>query len=458
MRGAAGDTPVSKRGGPILAFALPDGEKLERDATELLQQLIRFNTVNPPGNELAAQEFLKQKLEAVGFECELLSAVEGRPNLVARLAAASDGPRLGYLGHVDTVLADSEAWSVDPWSGELRDGYIWGRGALDMKGQVAAEVAAVCALAEEGWRPESGELLLIVTADEEAGATHGAKWLCETVPDKVRCDYVVNEGGGDSFEFDGRRIYLACVAEKGVFRFTITTRGRAGHASMPRVGDNALSKMAPILDALSSARPELELFPEPEAFIEALGVSVNGGLPGALARIEQQDSRVAVLLEPTLGLTFAPTMIGASDKINVIPARSQLKVDCRVPPGLGADYALEGIRSALRDVGDYDVDFDEQVVGNRSAVETPLMEHIREFVEREDPGAHVAPSVLPGFTDSRWFREAFPDCVAYGFCPHRSIDMFEAAALMHGVDERVPTADLTLSARFFAELAPKVLG
>src|SRR4051812_7400140 len=149
---------------------MPD---LEQRTTELLQRLIQFNTVNPPGNERAAQEFLKEMLEAAGFECELLAALPERPNLVARLKGGSDGPGLCFLGHVDTVLADADDWSVDPWSGELRDGCVWGRGALDMKSQVAAEIAAACTLAEEGWRPESGELLVVVTADEEAGATTG---------------------------------------------------------------------------------------------------------------------------------------------------------------------------------------------------------------------------------------------------------------------------------------------
>src|SRR6059058_3106560 len=133
---------------------MPD---LEQRTTELLQRLIQFNTVNPPGNEQAAQEFLKEKLEAAGFECELLAAVEGRPNLVARLRGRSDGPGLCFLGHVDTVLADPDDWSVDPWAAELRDGYVYGRGAVDMKNQVACEIAAALALAEEGWRPESGE-------------------------------------------------------------------------------------------------------------------------------------------------------------------------------------------------------------------------------------------------------------------------------------------------------------
>jgi acetylornithine deacetylase/succinyl-diaminopimelate desuccinylase-like protein len=436
---------------------MPDAPELERRTTELLQRLIRINTVNPPGNERPAQELLKGMLEGAGFECELLEAVEGRPNLVARLEGGSDGPRLCYLGHVDTVLARPDEWSVDPWSGELHDGCVWGRGALDMKGQVAAEIAAVSALGEEGWRPAAGALLVVITADEEAGAVHGAKWLCEEHPDRVRCDLVVNEGGGDYFEFDGRRLYEVCVAEKGVFRFTLTTHGRAGHASIPRIGDNALTKMAPILEALSGGMGPLELTPEAEAFLAALGVRVDGDVEAALRTIEEVDPRIAILLEPMLGVTLSPTRIRASEKINVIPSEASLGVDCRVPPGLGEEAARERVRQVLGEDG-YRLRFDETVVGNRSPLGGPLMDRIRGFVEREDPGAELAPILLPGFTDSRWFREAFPGCVAYGFCPQRALDLFEAAPLIHAPDERIPVEDLVLAARFFAELAPEVLG
>jgi acetylornithine deacetylase/succinyl-diaminopimelate desuccinylase-like protein len=437
---------------------VPEPDDLRDRTTKLLQDLIRFNTVNPPGNEQAAQEFLKEMLEGAGFECELLAAVEGRPNLVARLKGGSDGPRLCFLGHVDTVLADASDWTVDPWSGEIKEDCVWGRGALDMKSQVAAEIAAACALAEEGWRPESGELLVIVTADEEAGATHGAKWLCEQMPDKVRCDIVVNEGGGDSFEFEGRRLYLVEVAEKGVFRFTLTTHGSAGHASLPRIGDNALTKLAPLIAAIASgARPVLEHSESGDALLRALGLNPGAGLDAALQHVEHADPRVAVLLEPTLGVTFAPTMAEASQKINVIPARAKLKVDCRVPPGQGEAEVRRRLADVMGENG-YELSFDEQVVGNASPLDSPLMEHIREFVRREDPDAEIAPFVMPGFTDSRWFREAFPECVAYGFFPMRKMDMFEAAPLVHGKDERIPIEDLGLAARFFAELAPKVLG
>jgi acetylornithine deacetylase/succinyl-diaminopimelate desuccinylase-like protein len=422
---------------------------LQDRTTEILQRLIRFDTVNPPGNEAPAQEYLRELLSGAGFECELLAATEGRPNQVARLPGRSDGPTLVLLGHVDTVLASPGEWSVDPWSGELRDGCVWGRGAVDMKSQVAAEVAAAVTLAEEGWRPEAGELKLVLTADEEAGAEFGAKWLCEQHPDKVRADLVVNEGAGEVFEFDGRRFYGVCVGEKGVFRFTLTTEGRAGHASIPRIGENALVKMAPILDALSDGRPALERSPETDALMEALGAA-------SPAELEAAEPRLAVLLEPLLGVTLTPTMIRASEKINVIPSRAELQVDCRVPPGLGEEKARERIGELLGDDG-YSIRFDEEVVGNSSGTDTVLMDAIRGFVEAEDPGAEVAPVVLPGFSDSRWFRDAFPDCVAYGFFPQRAMDLFEVMPLVHGADERIPVEDLGLAARCYQRLVSDLL-
>ena len=436
---------------------MPEPEALERSATELLQQLIRFDTVNPPGNEQALQNFLQDKLEVSGFECTQLSAVAGRPNLVARLPGRSDGPRLCYLGHADTVLANPEDWTVDPWSGELRDGCVWGRGALDMKDQVACEIAAAIALAEEGWRPAAGELMIVVTADEEAGATVGAKWLCEEHPDIVRCDYVVNEGGGQVLHANGKSLYGVCVAEKGVFRFTITTRGRAGHASIPRIGDNALVKLAPIIQAFGdSSYGELTLEPEVASMVAALGIEAADAQQ-AVAELGRIDPRLAIMLEPLMGVTFSPTIVRASEKVNVIPGHVHMKVDCRVPPGQGQ----EAVRAAVDKIlppGDWTLEFDEQVVGNRSPAEGPLWNAIESFIAREDPDAVVAASGLTGFTDSRWFREAFPECVAYGFMPARKFDLFEAAPLVHSADERVPVEDIGMAARFFAELAPAILG
>jgi acetylornithine deacetylase/succinyl-diaminopimelate desuccinylase-like protein len=428
---------------------------LEARAVELLQRLIRFDTVNPPGNEAAAQEWLRELLEAAGFECELLAAVEGRPNLVARLCAASDGPTLCLLAHVDTVLADPADWSVDPWSGELRDGFVWGRGALDMKSQVAAEAAAAIALVEEGWRPEAGELLIVFTADEETGAHHGAQWLCAEHRERVRADFVVNEGAGAVYEYRGRRIYPVCVAEKGIFRFTLTVDGRAGHASVPRFGDNALSRMGPLLTALRDWRPPAAVTPEADALLRVLGHDPSDPA-AALAQIEAADPGLAVLVEPMLGVSFSPTILHAGEKINVIPARAELKVDCRVPPGQGEPEVREALRSVIGEDG-YRLEFTDPVIGNRSSSESPLMDSIRRFVERTDPGAEIASIAMPAFSDSHWWRAAFPDCVVYGFFPQRAMTGVEAFSLIHGADERIPVEDLGLAATFYSELMVETL-
>jgi acetylornithine deacetylase/succinyl-diaminopimelate desuccinylase-like protein len=385
---------------------------------------------------------------------------EERPNLVARLRGASEGPRLCYLGHVDTVLADPSEWTVDPWSGELRDGHVWGRGALDMKGQVACEVAAACALARSGWRPPAGELLVIATCDEEAGATIGAQWLCEQVPEKVRCDMIVNEGAGEVIEFEGRRLYTLCVGEKGVFRFKLSTHGRAGHASMPAMGDNALLRMIEVLGRLDGRQPAPDRYPPGVACLEVLLGAAADDVGAALAQVRAAEPRLAALLDPMMGVTIAPTMIRASEKENVIPSRCTVRVDCRVPPGMGEAHVRRRIAELLGDEerSGYDIEFSEQVVGNSSSPDSRLATLLRDFVARTEPGAGILPIVLPGFTDSHWFRKAFPECVAYGFFPQRAMTRFDTMPLIHAPDERIRVEDIELASRFFSELAPAALG
>jgi acetylornithine deacetylase/succinyl-diaminopimelate desuccinylase-like protein len=426
------------------------------EAQGLLRRLIRFNTVNPPGNEHAAQEYLAGHLAEAGFQCELLGSEPGRENLVARLGSAHEGPTLCYLGHVDTVLADPAEWRHDPWSGDLAEGFLWGRGALDMKSQVAAEVAAAASLARSGWRPARGELLIVTVVDEETGGRLGAQWITETHPEKVRCDLLVNEGGGAVFEYQGRRYYGVCCAEKGVFRFTLSTDGVAGHASMPGMGENALLKMGPVLERLAARQPSYQLTSEPRAFLRGIGENPEDP-EGSVARLRAVDERLATMFEPLLGVTFTPTRIKASEKINVIPSRAELKVDCRVPPGLGEQDVRRGIAEVLGEDG-FQVDFTERVAGNRSPVESPLMDTISSWIGERDPGAEVVPVILPGFSDSRHFREAFPECVAYGFFPHMHQSLLQTAPLIHGADERIDVRDLGFATELFGDLAVRMLG
>jgi acetylornithine deacetylase/succinyl-diaminopimelate desuccinylase-like protein len=433
-------------------------QSLGPSAVELLGRLIQTNTVNPPGNEGAAQEFLRTMLVAAGFECELLEAEPGRPNLVARLRGAGDGPTLALLGHVDTVRADPDEWSFDPWAGDVADGWVRGRGALDMKGQVAAEVAACVALGESGWRP-AGELLLVLTADEEVGGGLGAEWLCEQHPDKVRADFVVNEGGGEVVQLGGRRNYTLAVGEKGIFRMKLRTRGDAGHASIPRIGENALLKLATHISALSE-QPQPMPTPVGEALLEALlGEPFAGeeGVRAGLDRVRAEEPALAdFLVEPMLSVTLTPTIAQGGKKANVIPSEAEALIDCRVPPGYGEEEALAELRALIGE-GDYTVEFSEAVVGNASPLDSRLSDAIREWVEEVDPGTGIAPIVMPGFSDSNRFRTAFPDAVVYGFCPHRAVGLLEAAPLIHGADERVPASDIELSASFFYELPRRLL-
>jgi acetylornithine deacetylase/succinyl-diaminopimelate desuccinylase-like protein len=436
----------------------PVSEQTQAEAVELLQRLLRFDTVNPPGNERAAQEYLESVLAGAGFACELLGRTPERPNLVARLDAPAPGPVLCLLSHVDTVLATPSEWSHDPWSGDLADGFVWGRGALDMKSQTAAEVAAACALARDGWRPASGSLLVVVLADEETGGSEGAQWLTRTHPEKVRCDYLVNEGGGGILDYDGRRLYCLGCAEKGIFRFTVNTDGVAAHGSMPALGDNALLKLAPIMQRFAARQPSYRLTEEPRALLEAIGaLDGDDDAAAALERVRAREPRLVPLVEPMLGVSFAPTRIFGSEKINVIPSHARLAVDCRVPPGLGEQAALEGIEEVVGP-GEYRLEWTERVMGNRSSFDSPLAQFIRGWVAEQEPDAICVPTVLPGFTDSRTFRDAFPQCVAHGFFPHRFRTRFETDQLIHGADERIDVRDLEFATGFFGDLARGMLG
>jgi acetylornithine deacetylase/succinyl-diaminopimelate desuccinylase-like protein len=433
-------------------------DDLQHETTDVLQRLVRFNTVNPPGNERPAAEYLAGYLAEAGLETELLAPEENRPNLVADLHGAQDGPTLCFLGHLDTVLADPGEWTHDPWSGDVADGFLWGRGALDMKSQVAAEAVAAAELARSGWRPARGHLKLVFVVDEEVGGELGAQWITANHPDRVRCDLLLNEGAGEVFSYDGRRLYGVCCGEKGVFRFTLTAHGRAGHASLPRTGDNALVKLGPVLERLARAEPSFEMTEAPAEMLVRLGVDPSDPA-GALEQIAQIDPLLTIILEPMLGVTLTPTMAHASDKINVIPSRAEIKVDCRVPPGLGRDSALRRIEQALGDqMGNVEITWDEEVIGNSSPVDTPLMDAIESWIGQADPEAGTVPVLLPGFSDSRWWRHAFPDCVAYGFFPQHHQTLLESAPLVHSADERIDVRDLGFAAGFYADVARELLG
>jgi acetylornithine deacetylase/succinyl-diaminopimelate desuccinylase-like protein len=425
---------------------------LRNEVTDLLQRLIRIDTVNPPGNETKAAELLREYLESNGVQCELYAKVPERANLVARIPGRGDGPRLALLAHTDTVLADPSEWQLDPWSGELRDGEVWGRGALDMKGQVAASAVAIASLAREGFEP-SGDVIFAACADEEVGAGFGLQWLVEEHPEAVRAEYCINEGGGDRLVLGGRPFWICSTAEKMSAPFRIVVHGRSGHASRPGIADNALVKAVPIVERLGMFRDEPELGPEVEAFLRA----VCGAVPEPMEAVPAARAvhpLAGDIVEPLLGTTLSPTMIAASQKRNVIPNRCEITVDCRILPG-HTQAEVETKVADLLEGAEYDLEWIEAHGGTRSPVETPLWDVVESFVDEIEPEAQTVPLLLSGFTDSHWVRDAF-GTVAYGFFPMRAMEPELAARLIHSADERIELDDLELGVRFLRHAAAGV--
>jgi acetylornithine deacetylase/succinyl-diaminopimelate desuccinylase-like protein len=427
---------------------------LRDEVTQLLQELIRVDTTNPPGNETRAAELLRDYLGDHGVDGELIARVPERANLVARIRGG-EGPKLLLLSHTDVVLADPKEWNADPFGGELRDDEVWGRGALDMKGQVAAEAVAVASLARDGFEPR-GELIFAATADEEVGAGFGAQWLCQTHPEAVRADYCINEGAGDRLDLGGSVFYGCSVAEKMSAPFRVLVHGRSGHASMPGIADNALVKAAPLIERLGRYEPERVLIPEVEAMLEAITGSAPASADDALELARAVGPKLAEFVEPLVSLTLTPTMISASQKRNVVPALCEVTVDSRLLPGQTPEEAQAVVRSVLGDA-DYELDVLEADGGTRSSMETPLWDAVASFVARVEPGARPLPVCVAGFTDSHWFRRAF-GTIAYGFFPARALDAEVAARLVHSADERVPVADLELGVEWLRHAAQELLG
>ena len=427
---------------------------LRAEVTELLQELIRVDTVNPPGNETAAAELLREYLESSGVHTTLYAKVPDRANLVARIPGSGGGPRLALLSHTDTVLADASEWQRDPWSGDLHEGEVWGRGALDMKGEVAASAVALASLARDGFEPR-GDLIFVAAADEEVNVDFGLSWLCREHPDAVRAEYALNEGGGDRIELGGRPFYVVSTAEKSSAPFVIRTRGRSGHASMPGIADNALTKATPLVDRIGAYTHPPQHTPETEAFFRA----VSGEVPpieSALERAVELHPMLGAYLQALVAPTYAPTMIEASRKRNVIPNVCEVTVDSRLLPGMTVAESEAIVRAALGD-GDYELEWIEATGGTRSPLESPLWDVVDGWVQESDPGARPVPLCLSGFTDSHWMREAF-GTIAYGFFPARAMPAEVSTLLIHSADERIPVDDLELAVDFYRHAGLKLCG
>ncbi|MBV8542733.1 MAG: M20/M25/M40 family metallo-hydrolase [Pseudonocardiales bacterium] len=416
----------------------------------LASDLIRIDSTNTGDpdtlvGERAAAEYVAGKLGEVGFEVTYLeSGAPGRGNVIARLPGAD--PQRGALlvhGHLDVVPADAAEWSVHPFSGAVQDGYLWGRGAVDMKDMLAMTLAVARRFRREGVIPPR-DLVFAFLADEEAGGLVGSHWLVEHCPDLFEgCTEAVGEVGGFSLTVrEGRRLYLVETAEKGIAWMRLRARARAGHGSMVHE-DNAVTALCEAVARLGNHRFPLVMTEGVREFLTAVGeetgLDFSGeDLDGAVAKL----GGLARIIGATLRDTANPTMLDAGYKANVIPSTAQAVVDCRVLPGRQAAFEREVDELLGPDVT-------REWVVNLPPVQTTfdgdLVAAMDAAIQREDPGARTIPYMLSGGTDAKAFSRLGMRC--FGFAPLRLPPDLDFAALFHGVDERVPIDGLVFGTR-----------
>ena len=415
-------------------------ERLRDEVRELARELIRIDTSNPPGRESIAAEFIAGYLAEAGVEAELAGPDPERMNLIARVEGAGEGPSLMLMAHTDVVPAPDADWTVPPFAGEVRDGRVYGRGAADMKGELAARIVAFAELARSGERP-AGDVVLIAESDEERNtADVGMSWLVRE-RDDIRCDYALNESGGMVLELaGGRRVVTISIGEKQAASLRLRFYGRAGHASVPAGADNVLARAAEAVRRLIAHDAPAELTPPIAAALDGLGAP-SGDPAVAIEWASDQHPVLAGMVPAMTRMTITPTGLQTHEPANVIPPFADVICDCRALPGQGLDDVREQLDRALDGIA-YELEPLEPLEGGtESPTDTPLYAICEEYVRERLPGAELLPIVSPGFTDSHWVREAH-GTVAYGFAPVFSTPLAVYLDGMHGADEAIDVADL----------------
>ena len=435
-----------------------DAERRRVEAVDLAARIIRVDSTN--GNETAVAEILASYLTDAGVEAELVARDPARANLVARIPGTDAGPSLALVGHSDVVPADARDWTHPPFAGVVDDdGYLWGRGAVDMKNEVAARVAAMASLARSGWRG-TGDLLLVVVADEEDGSAGvGMNWLVGERPD-IATTYALNEGGGIAFRLsDGRHLTEISVGEKGTCPVRVDAVGEAGHASTPTLGDNAVALLGQLLARLGRGEAEPLDHPQVRVMLDTLlgpGAVDRLGLVEAVRQGGLLHPDLATSLPAVAGTTMSPTLLHGAPVRNVMPARAGVELDCRILPGTTEQDVLDAVRRRLGDGIPYELSQPEPANhGNASNARGPLWDVVRRFAD-ERLETTLFPTLCSGFTDSVYLRREF-GTVAYGFSPFATTPAGVIDAGYHNADERVHVDDIALSADFHAYAARALL-
>jgi acetylornithine deacetylase/succinyl-diaminopimelate desuccinylase-like protein len=436
------------------------------EATDLLQQLIRNACVNDgtpaSGQELRSVDLLQQYLGTTGLDVQRFEPQPGRASLLARIEGSDPtAPTLMLMGHTDVVPVNPDGWSRDPFSGDIVDGMVWGRGAVDMLNLTATQAVAFRRLAESGFTPR-GTLVYLAVADEEALGTWGARWLVDHEWDAVATDYVLTESGGFQMPSPHGPRLPVMVAEKGTFWSKVHVHGTPGHGSQPFGSDNALVTAAEVVRRLAEYAPEARIGEVWRRHVEAMGY------PPEIATAFLDPSAVrdfcatlprgmGKLIHACTHTTFSPNVIHGGTKTNVIPDHVELEVDIRTLPGQTGDDIRAMLRDALGDLADaVEVESNDDP-STASPIDTPLWDALSRVTGRMVADSALVPFLMVGGTDNRFFRRA--GAVGYGFgLFSKRLGFEDYATMFHGNDERVDVESLALSTRLWQAVAEELLG
>jgi acetylornithine deacetylase/succinyl-diaminopimelate desuccinylase-like protein len=429
-----------------------DWAEVERQATDFLSAYVQINTTNPPGNETAAAQFLADHFRQAGIDAETFEAAPGRGSVLARLKGTGGGRPLILLNHLDVVPANPDGWDVPPFSGTLREGYVYGRGALDCKGVGTVDAMVLLLLKQHGITLKR-DVIFLGTADEETGGKLGAGWMVETHFDRFAdVEFVLNEGGAIDVLPNGKRVYSVAVAEKTPCWLRLTASGHPGHGSAPQK-ETAVTRLVRALEHVREYRPAVRVTPEVEAYYAAVAplqddarrkqyVDLRSALRSEKFRAAfLDDAHDAALVHNTL----TPTVLTGSQKTNVIPRTASAELDCRLLPGESPDGFVATVRRVINDP-DVTVDVLLNFPPSSSPTDTSLFAALRLAAVRQQ--IPVVPSVLTGFTDSHYFREK--GVASYGFVPFALTE--DEGSREHGVNERLSTENLREGTRRLLEL------
>ena len=441
-----------------------DWNRVTHEVVGFLRDLIRCDTTNPPGNEILCANYIADVLKREGIDAVVTESESTRGNVTARLKGGG-APALMLLGHTDVVAAEPDKWSRDPFGGDLHRGYVWGRGALDMKNMVAAELMVFLLLKRQGVRLNR-DVIYAATADEEAGrGNHGIGWLIDHHPNQVDAKYVLTEGGGGDFEVNGNRFYTCQTGQKGIFRFRLIARGQPGHGSRPH-DDNAVLKLSRALDALGSAKWAMHPSKTLRAFLQGIAETQDAEIARQLRDVLDGNAEalqnlplgadMIASLRALLHNTVSPTIVAAGQAINVIPAEATAWIDGRLAPGqTDASFEAE-IRSHVGD--EIDLIVDQYSPPLEASTNSPLYRAIVQVMAERDPDAVVVPALMTGGTDAKHICPRWPDVQVYGFMPHRQAPGEEEMNLIHGHDERVAVENLAFATRVLYDIVTRFCG